>query len=109
MKLSALQQQTATLEVPFAGETITLTYKSGAYTPAYMAGMGQLDLTEHVAGLVTSWDLTDESDPENPVPYPVTPEALAALPTLFLRAIAEAISEDQGPNRKRPTGSGFTS
>lgn len=110
MKISDLRKGQRTLAVDLDGETLTLTYRTGAVTPA--THDQALDLVEKqrvgaalarsLSLSLLSWDLTDD----NGAPYPVTEEALRELPVSFLDKVFTAIQEDLVPNDKKPKASG---
>lgn len=87
------------------GETLNVTYRPGAVTPAQHdatidlveRGRGPAALARSLADSLLTWDLTDDND----APYPLDEAHLRELPSGFLRKIFDAIQSDLGPNQKR--------
>lgn len=94
----ALQEKT--IEVPFGDETLTVTYRPEALTPAMLVAMDEAKTTKQqmdvVAGLlaemVASWDLTVGGEP-----YPLEKDALLQLPLGFLNTVFQALTEAERP------------
>jgi hypothetical protein len=83
---------TRTLEVPFAGQTITVTYKLAERTPAAMEAAVDTKLVkDDLPRLLESWDLMRDG-----APLPVTVESVNQVPLPALQAIYMAIVTDDG-------------
>lgn len=93
-KLSVILAATATLTVPIGGEVLTLDYRPNVYTVAWLQQAEQLSIAEALHQLVDRWDLTDDAGE----PYPLTVEALTALPVPLLREVWGGIRGDLLPN-----------
>lgn len=110
MKISHLLKGQRPLTVDLDGEKLTLTYRTGAVTPA--THDQALDLVEKqrvgaalaksLSLSLLSWDLTDEEGNA----YPVAEESLRLLPVSFLDKVFTAIQEDLVPNERKPKPSG---
>lgn len=102
-----------TIPVDIPGDKVMLQYKRGEYTGKLMNDMrvGGAPNERFLARVIASWDLTYliPADPKKPngekeeKPYPITEEAIAALPNSFIIACVQAIEMDQLPN-PRPRG-----
>lgn len=104
--LNALREKRICLEIPeFPG--LTVWHRVNAYTPAFEA-----EVQEALAGgataqflpgflppLIAEWDLIDDAGEfgEAGAPVPLTPEALATLPTELLVAVSAAIGKAHRP------------
>lgn len=93
VKLSELLSDRRTIEVPFGGRTITVTYRLSERTPK---ATDELNPAAHVVAemirLVVSWDIEDDKGK----PVPITEKALQNVPTPVMRAIWNWIWADAG-------------
>jgi hypothetical protein len=110
-KLAQLLKDRRTLKISLGeGETLVVTYRPGAITPAtHDVTMDLVEqqrqpaaLAKSLALVIIDWDLIGDDDQ----PYPVTEEALRALPMSFLSDVFQAIQEDLSPNAAKSEGSG---
>lgn len=102
MRLSDLQKKKKSLTVEYAGETLTVEYRHATYTPAFLDRMGDKSVSDVLAELLSSWDLTDDKDK----PLPISAEQLNNLPVPFLRAVWDTVREDIYPNPDSTAASG---
>jgi hypothetical protein len=94
-KLSAITQDKARVGVPIGDDELKVAYRPSRMTPALLARVQQAErdgsingaMLEPLAALLVSWDLLDDDDE----PIATTPEALAEVPLVILRAVLEAI------------------
>jgi hypothetical protein len=100
LKLSTVNAAVRTVDVPFLGEYVKVSYRVGAVNSQYSQWLSEHghkpnSLLEAITRLATKWDLLGD-DGE---PLPLSQEALeqVEIPTPLLRAIHEAILEDARP------------
>lgn len=109
-KISHLRKGQRTLTIDLDGEPLSITYLTGAVTPAtHDAALDLVEkqrvgaaLAKSLSLSLFSWDLTDDDGNG----YPVTEEALRELPVSFLDKIFAAIQDDLVPNERKPKPSG---
>lgn len=94
-KLANIVKKTHTIEVsaPGVDEKIQVEYRVNAVTPEFLTEMedhGKERALYQVVKFVKSWDVLAEDNTE----YPLTIEALRAIPINILTAILEAIDKD---------------
>lgn len=102
MRLSELQKNVRTLDLEFAGETLTFAYRPGEVTPAFSDALGteKQPLVWALSKCMVSWDLKDDRDApadtdEASLPVlPLTEQVLSNLATPFLRALLFCILDD---------------
>ena len=119
VSLADLEEPTRTIQVKFARNVLTLTYRRHATTPVKQArwvrelatpGEGQLmELVRAICELVVEWDLVGPLPADGSVvpagePVPLEPEIVAHIPTQALIPVFMEIMEDiKLPN---PTNAG---
>jgi hypothetical protein len=112
LTLKNLKNDTATATLDYAGETIHLTYKPSAFTPAFMAELAELgeakvsreSMEQAIAmllGALVGWDVLDE---EGGSPVPITHEFLADLEFPLLLSMLGAISNAAMLPKRNGTG-----
>lgn len=92
------------------GETLNLTYRTGAITPANHDFTIDLVNEQRIGAALAkslslsllSWDLTDDDG----AAYSVTEDTLRQLPVRFLDQVFSAIQDDLVPNERKPKTSG---
>ncbi len=103
MRLSTILAPTLTVPVEVYGESLSVTWRPAALTPALEARVGDVAdqpasaqtavLVEVLSRLLAGWDLTE--DDGSPVPTSV--ERLRDLPTAFLWAVYGGLSAEAAP------------
>lgn len=95
IKLSDLLKRTRVITVEFQGETVTVTYRLNAVTPALLSG--KPSAVEQVKAVVEEWDVLDDRG------RPMAPDVIAEqMPTMFLEAVLSAVVQDmQGGVEKK--------
>lgn len=95
--IGALRRNTQSLSISVGTDTVDITYRPSAMTPALIEEIGGPDgmsLPDFLSRMLVSWDVTDDAG----VAWPTTAEALAELPVEFLRLVRDALMEDlRGP------------
>lgn len=102
IRLADLTSKTRTVNVPYDGESIAVTYYPGRLTPATESRLNKANednrpasgVAAELALIMASWDVLDDKGK----PEPVTAELLAQMPTRLLLAIVGAIGTDARPN-----------
>lgn|SRR5690606_25094579 len=106
IRISDLVKETRPLSIPLddedGEETLNITYRPSAMTPAVEAEMhqaisrrqGGAALVAPLSHLIVTWDVVDEAGE----PLPVTTEVLNMLPIDFLSRIITEIGRDMNPN-----------
>lgn len=104
IRLSDLKAATKTITIPVPGtdDTLTITYRLGEMTPERVDRLDELMEQPHTTSelwamtlaIIVSWDLLDDEDQ----PIPVTPEAIASVPSPVLSWINRRIAEDAHAN-----------
>jgi hypothetical protein len=93
--LSALAKDRREFEFEYGGMSMPVTYKpsvmTGRYAQSLADGETIDDLVGEVAKVIVDWDLVSEGEK-----VPVSPDALALLPTAMLTKMLGDISEDAG-------------
>ena len=107
LTLKTLTNKVNDLETEFAGEKVTLKYRSGIITPAWEKKYkGKEDGVYHQASeIIEEWDVTGEDGK----PYPTDVESLRALSVEFIAFIVGACANDLVPNRRTSGKSGASS
>lgn len=103
LTLGQLENQEATLEFDFQGETVKIRYNIGAYTPGFEEGL-LTDLgdrttptqvaTRYLDKILLGWEGIEETEG---VALDFTPENLRRLPAYFLDEVVKKIREDANP------------
>jgi hypothetical protein len=114
MRLSKLKEITRPLSFDFLGETINVTYRPAAYTPA-LEEESQRMLQETTDGaslsrmlatllepIMESWDVLDDQDQ----PIPCTLEGLREVPFQLQSAVIQAVAADTNPQAPKSKRSG---
>ena len=103
MRLSQALSQRCTIEVPFNGEKLKVTYKPGVYTPKFQSEADKAAETEDsdrlsimLSRLIESWDLTDDAGSA----VATDKESLRALPIKILSGVMIGILKDMNPNNE---------
>lgn len=99
------------VSIPWGEDTVTVTYKPLAMTPAMVDALIAKNITDRgfleafALGIVDGWDILGEDGQ----PCPITAEFLRELPGEFLKAIYDAIMDDRaapGDDEKKGSGGG---
>lgn len=112
--LAALQKRTKTIKADLGdGDSLTVTYRPGAFTPAFEDGMRAAveakdpsALAKMVVALIIEWDLFEDDKQTRKVP--LTIERIQTIPMLVLTPMLEMVGEDMRPNSPSavPSGAG---
>ncbi|AZF90301.1 MAG: hypothetical protein BPHS0_15 [Phage 5P_3] len=114
LRLSSLKKSLRTITMEWDDNTLNVTYRLGEVTPERadrLAAMfeesraedrSNAEIWADILAVVESWDIL--GDDGNPLP--VTAETLAQIPITILRGIAEEITEDARPMKKKSRASG---
>lgn len=119
LKTSALNSIREVFDLPYAGDTIHITYNPQGFTPALEREINDLREKESSAqavvkilkSMLLDWDLV-EDDPDKPGearPFGTDAEKLEALPVKFLGDVAGAIAEEIKALSEKGKTSGGTS
>jgi hypothetical protein len=101
--LKDLQSLRRTITVETAAGELNVTYRLGAITPASRAEFdrpGIAGIASHLAQWIEKWDLLDGDEM-----YPLTEDALMALPDSLLLDVYGAINGDLHTRPTRKAGS----
>lgn len=109
MTVAQLKGNLRTINVPYFGDNVVVTYRPGELTPASASevnkeiedGGGDNASIQMLCRCMVSWDVMEDKDK----PLPITPENLAKMPGPLLLAIQAAIGEDGSPKLKSARGS----
>lgn len=102
LKLSRLFEEVQTVEMPYLGEVLSLTWTPAGWTPAaqdhFVSADGEnastLAMVDVLASLLVRWDLLDD-DGE---PIPTTKDRLESLPKGFLLDVLRFLGSSNSPN-----------
>ena len=90
--------------VPWGDESMTVTYRIGALSPALIAKLGKdatlATVVDFLAIVLQSWELEDEDGTA-----PIDAAFMENLPLDFLNAVATAVIEDTQPPKPSGTSS----
>lgn len=86
------QAKTLTVTIPYSEEPLTVTYAPTAIRPVDLATttVQWEDAARILARVIRSWDLLDADGK----PYPITADAILALPVVLITAIFQAVMTD---------------
>lgn len=95
LTIGHLQRNTRNLTFEFLGETVNVTYRPGALTPALSVEIAdaatQLPIVTALERLLVSWDVLGE---DGQTPLPITHAVLVSLPSEFLSTVFSAVMGD---------------
>lgn len=108
IKLHQLNEERAEVVIPVGDDTLEVSFRPGAFTPAAISkleqaeagGAGTGELVKLLSDAIVEWGLLDEKGDQ----IPVTVDALSSLPIRIVRQISEAISGEMGPNAQSAGG-----
>lgn len=104
IRFSDLEADQREIAVEFSGNEVKLTYRPSAYTPILEEKMMQSleskrpynGMAQVIADVVVEWDVLEDDGEMYPLEY----EELRTLPSQFLMAVIEAITEDMSVSRE---------
>lgn len=105
----ATLNKTARLEIEYNGQTVWFEAKTNALTPRFLDQVSNIQadvklLAKALASVLTAWDIDLDGEP-----FPPTEENLLDVPTPFLTAIIEKMSEAWAGDVGKPLASASTS
>lgn len=113
VKLTALLEETQSIDVPIGGATVHLTYRvlwdaqlPEDYFDSFKGRPMREYFADFLARLLTNWDLVD--DQEQPLPISYEPIRDSAMPTRLLQAFSDAITGSAVSGKVSSNGSNGT-
>ncbi len=102
MRIGNLVRDRKTVTVQVGDGTVQVTFRPSGITPEIEDRLRDMIAEQRVgasfvallSGILVEWDLQDDEGR----PYPMDAESLRRLPTVFLYAVAQAVSAEMVPN-----------
>lgn len=102
LKLSRLFEDTQTVEMPYLGEVLSITWTPAGFSPAvqdrFVSADGEnastLALVDVLSSLLVRWDLLDDEGQT----IPTTKERMLTLPKGFLLDVYRFLGSSNSPN-----------